>query len=67
MYVSEYGNHRVSVFDTEGNFLRISPLCCGRKGSGKVEFNYPYGLTTDKNGNLYVCDSDNNRVVIYWW
>ena len=61
VYVSEYNNHRVSIFDTKGTFLH----CFGKKGSGKGEFNYPYGITADTSGNLYVSDSDNNRVVIF--
>ena len=56
MYVSEWANHRVSVFDTKGSFLH----CFGKRGSGEGEFISPYGITTDTFGNLYVSDFGNN-------
>ena len=61
VYVSEYGNHCVSVFDTKGTFLH----CFGKLGSGEGEFDRPHGITTDTFGNLYVSDTDNNRLVVY--
>ena len=60
VYVCEEGSNRVSVFDTKGTHLH----CSGKRGSGKGEFNSPSGITTDTNGNLYVSDSDNNRIVM---
>ena len=62
VYVSEYGNYRVSVFDTKGTFLH----CFGKRGSGEGELNSPRGITTDTFGNLYVSDSSNNRLVVYY-
>ena len=61
VYVCEYGNHRVSVFDTKGTFLHYF----GKIGSGKGEFKQPFAITTDKNGNPYVSDTWNNRVVMF--
>ena len=61
VYVSELGNHRVSVFDRKGIFL----YCFGKRGSGKLEFDTPCGITTDTNGNLYVSDTSNNRLTIF--
>ena len=61
VYVSEFGNDRVSVFDTKGTFLH----CFGERGSGEREFDSPQGITTDTLGNLYVSDTDNNRLVVY--
>jgi DNA-binding beta-propeller fold protein YncE len=34
----------------------------GSQGSGDGQFNLPYGITTDADGNVYVADTDNNRV-----
>ncbi|MBI4516886.1 MAG: TIGR03663 family protein [Deltaproteobacteria bacterium] len=34
----------------------------GRQGNGAGEFNEPRGLALDRNGNLFVIDSKNNRV-----
>ena len=59
--VSEGGNHRVSVFTSDGVFVSSF----GREGSNIDQFNLPAGLRFDKKGFLYVCDFDNNRLVIY--
>ena len=61
MYVSEQGNHRVSVFTSDGVFVSSF----GRKGSNIDQFSAPVGLRFDKKGFLYVCDYHNKRLVIY--
>ena len=60
LYVSEWGNNRISIFDTNGCFTH----CFGKSGSGEGEFNRPHGITIDSLGNLYVSDTDNNRLVV---
>ena len=62
VYVSEEGNHRVSVFTSDGVFVRSF----GSEGSNIDQFNKPRGLTFNKEGLLYVCDSFNNRLVVYY-
>ena len=59
LYVSN--DHCVSMFDTNGKFLGKF----GKRGSGDAEFNIPLGVVVDNNGDLYVCDRDNNRIVVY--
>ena len=59
LYVSN--DHFVSMFDTNGKFLGKF----GKYGSGDAEFNVPLGVVVDKNGDLYVCDYGNNRIVVY--
>uniref|UniRef100_A0A1X7UHH6 SMP-30/Gluconolactonase/LRE-like region domain-containing protein n=1 Tax=Amphimedon queenslandica TaxID=400682 RepID=A0A1X7UHH6_AMPQE len=61
VYVSEGGNHRISVFTSDGVFVRKF----GREGNNIDQFNNPYGLAFDKDGLLYVCDSGNDRLVVY--
>ena len=61
IYVSEEVEDCLSIFDEEGTFLH----CFGKKGSGEGEFKGPHGITTDTFGNLYVCDSYNNRIVVF--
>ena len=34
-------------------------------GGGEGQLNYPYGLCIDYNGNVYVADSNNNRVSVF--
>ena len=60
MYVSEYGNNRLSIFDINGCFIHYS----GKKGSGEGEFKCPFSITIDSLGNLYVSDTCNNRLVV---
>ena len=66
--ISIYGNNilvsQASSFilnyQLDGKFIsRI-----GIPGNGKLEFNNPRGLTFGHNGDLYICDSRNNRVQI---
>ena len=51
VYVSEGGNHRISVFTKKGEFV----TSFGRKGKRAGEFDCPSGLAVDHNV-LYVCD-----------
>ena len=37
----------------------------GKGGSANGQFNNAFGLATDKAGNLYVADTDNNRVQVF--
>ena len=54
-------NHRISIFTSDGHFINFF----GREGSAVDCFNGPLGMTIDSEGYLYVCDSWNNRVVVY--
>ena len=59
VYVSEYGSNRVSVFTSDGDFVRSF-------GERDNQFNRPEGgMTFDKDGLLYICDTGNNRIVVY--
>ena len=61
VYVTDR-NHRVSVYTSSGQFIK----CFGSQGSGEGQFGYPNGVTVDNTtGALYVCDSQNHRVVVY--
>ncbi len=69
-------NHRIQVFDKEGNLHGV----IGQRGTVIEEdlaelfdtpltlfsspaFEFPTGISTDSNGNIYVADSGNHRVV----
>ena len=62
VYVSDNVNRRVSVFTSDGVFVSSF----GGKGSNINQFEFPLGLRFDKKGFLYICDSINNRLVIYY-
>ena len=59
--VTEYWNHRVSVFSSDGTHLRSF----GREGNNNGEFRYPRGIAFDSHGNIVVTDSANNRVQVF--
>ena len=60
-YISKTMHHRLLIFDTNRKLLHSF----GTRGSGKGEFNEPKGITVDTSGNVYVCDSGNNRIVVF--
>ncbi|XP_078361721.1 E3 ubiquitin-protein ligase TRIM71-like [Oculina patagonica] len=59
--VTETGNHRVSVFSSDGTHLRSF----GKKGNKQGEFDYPAGIAFDNNGNIIVVDGNNHRVQVF--
>ena len=50
--------HKVS---NDGKIVRT----VGQLGKRNAEFNFPNGLRVSKNNELYVCDSNNNRVQVF--
>ena len=61
IFVTEYGNHCVSVFTSQGGYL----TSFGHHGKGPQQFQSPYGITVDKSGMVYVCDYGNGRVQVF--
>ncbi len=61
IYITETDNDRVLIYDTNGTQL----YSFGTIGRGEGEFYEPAGITVDTSGNVYVCDSNNNRIVIF--
>jgi len=72
---------RVEKYDNSGNFLRMwgwgvqdgahefqictSGCQCGGVGTGDGQLYWPQGAGTDADGNVYVADRENERVVKY--
>ena len=54
-------DHCILVYELDGKFVsRI-----GSEGSGELQFNCPWGLSTDESNNdIYICDYNNNRIQI---
>ena len=59
--VTEFWNHRVSVFSSDGTHLRSF----GREGQNNGEFNQPSGIAFDSLGNIVVSDCNNHRVQVF--
>ena len=60
LYVVDGGNHRIVVFDKQGNHL----FSFGTYGNGQGQFNYPVGIFVSST-RIYVADSGNHRVQIF--
>jgi DNA-binding beta-propeller fold protein YncE len=58
VYVTDEWLNRVSVFDKDGNFLRL----WGTAGSADGAFNGPSGIAIDQQDRVYIVDSRNHRV-----
>ena len=58
VFVCDYSNNRIKVYDTDLNLLD----CFGLRGSGEGEFHCPADIASDHDGCLYVADYRNNRV-----
>ena len=61
VYVSDYRNHCIVVFQLSGAFL----TSFGKEGKGRGQFDFPCGVVFDCNGFLYVCDWINNRIQVF--
>ena len=59
--VTDWGNHRVSVFSSDGTHLRSF----GKQGSNNGEFQFPKGIACDSHGNIVVADCANHRVQVF--
>ncbi|CAF4683226.1 unnamed protein product, partial [Rotaria socialis] len=62
LYVADSANHRVMRW-TQGDKKQGTVIVGGNgKEAGANQFNFPAGLSFDRQGNLYVADRNNNRV-----
>lgn len=61
VYVSDKNNHRIQRFDKDLNF--ISQLYTRENDNQSERFGYPLGCVTSLQGDLYVLDSENKRIL----
>ncbi|CAF4728290.1 unnamed protein product, partial [Rotaria socialis] len=62
LYVADSQNHRVMRW-TQGDKKQGAVIVGGNgQGEGANQLSYPWGLSFDRHGNLYVVDNGNNRV-----
>ena len=58
MFVSEWGENRVSVLTKEGQLVTTF-------GHRRYRLQHPSRIAVDSNGFVYVCDTDNQRVLVF--
>ncbi len=66
-YISDSENHRIRRIGADGRITTVAGTgAAGFSGDGgpgaAATLNYPLGIATDAQGNLYIADSLNNRV-----
>ena len=61
IYILDDGNHRVQIFDAQGNFLRS----VGSEGEGPGEFSMPARLSVNKAGQFAVFDMGQQRISVF--
>ena len=63
IFVSDgYVNSRVVKFDKNGRFIK--QFAGGERGDGQNQLNTPHSITSDAQGNIYVGDRGNRRIVV---
>ena len=63
LYVTDYYNNRVLKF-APGSTNGVTVAGGNQPGGSALnQLNGPMGLFVDKNGNVYVCDNENNRIL----
>jgi trimeric autotransporter adhesin len=67
LYIAEISNHRIRKVDTAGIISTVAGVGTqGFSGDGgaatAAELNRPEGVSVDAAGNMYIADTDNNRI-----
>ncbi len=70
VFVADTSNNRLIEFNmnstSSSDGLALSAFTTfGSQGNGLGQFNMPFEINTDGNGNLYVADTFNNRIQVY--
>ena len=61
IFVTTIDKHEVHKFTKNGDLIKT----VGGFGSQPGQFNYPNGLRVSRQSELYICDSDNDRIQIF--
>ena len=61
IFVSDgYTDSRIVKYDKNGRFIKS----IGTRGNGVNQFSTPHGISADNQGNVYVADRGNSRIVV---
>ena len=60
IYVSDFANHRVQIFTSEGQYFHT--IGTGSAGSQSHELSAPIGVAIDHLDNIYIAEAGNRRV-----
>ena len=61
VYVADFANNRVVVFDNTGHFLHAF----GSSGTGSGQFKGPWGICISVSNALFVTDQNNSRIQMF--
>jgi DNA-binding beta-propeller fold protein YncE len=61
VFVADYGNHRIERFDRSLNF--VSSFSTRASDNPAEQFGYPSGVSLSRLGELFLCDTENGRIV----
>lgn len=61
VYVADKNNHRIQRLDKDLNF--ISELSTRESENDNIKFGYPLSCATSNQGDLYILDSENKRIL----
>ena len=61
IHVTDEHLHRVTVFNTDGDFIRM----WGEKGDAPGQLNGPAGIAVASDGSVYVVEQHNHRVQVF--
>jgi len=61
LLVADTWNDRIQTFGLDGTFQS----CFGAKGEGNGEFDCPFGIASNREGNIFVTDYENHRVQVF--
>ncbi len=63
VYVADKNNNRIQIFDKDLNFL--SAFTTKNNENSNLQFAYPTACGVSGQGDLFILDSDNNRILKY--
>lgn len=61
IFIVDHWNQRVQVYSSDWTYQTTIGVT-GEAGDDNLHLRYPWGLTLDSTGNVYIADSDNQRV-----